>query len=123
MPPEVQPEISCWHVRIREDGICLDCGARAAVRLKPEMDHVPIIERIANAVAAQKKIIADLLRNVGEPGVCRSAGCNAEICWMVHRNGKRTPYNLDGTNHFATCVDSERWKCGELKGAKGKKHA
>jgi hypothetical protein len=49
-----------------------------------------------------------LLRNVGEPGHCR--GCGALIYWFVHRNGKRTPYNAEGVNHFLDCPKADHFK-------------
>lgn len=59
--------------------------------------------------AALRKNIAALLKNVGDPGVCR--GCKAEIWWMVHRaTGRITPYNQDGANHFIDCPDRESFR-------------
>lgn len=84
-----------------------------------EPDHVPIIERLGNEIAAQKKLIADLLRNVGDPGICK--GCKAEMFWVEHRNGKRAPYNSDGTNHFITCPDSELFKRRKSYAADGRR--
>lgn len=49
-----------------------------------------------------------LLKQTGDPGVCR--GCLAAILWVVHRNEKLTPYDLDGTPHFATCQQSKAFK-------------
>lgn len=79
-----------------------------------EPDHVPTIERLGNELAArtqelerQKQIVADLLRHVGEPCICRGPNCKQGLVMVMHRNGVLTPYNLDGTNHFITCVDRE----------------
>jgi hypothetical protein len=78
-------------------------------------DHVPFIEQIANDVAEyrlalehQKKIVRELLTRVGDQGVCK--GCRAEIYWVTHLNGKHTPYNADGTNHFGSCPDREQFR-------------
>lgn len=73
--------------------------------MQPE---VPVIEQLGNQVAAQRKVIADLLKNVGDPGVCK--GCLAEIHWVVHRNGRRTPYDPTGVNHFITCPEREQFQ-------------
>lgn len=59
------------------------------------------------ALAAERLVLA-----VGERGVCASPNCRQEIWWIVHRNGKRAPYNADGINHFVTCIDAPRFKKG-----------
>lgn len=35
------PEPMCWHKRIGDDGICLDCGKRAAIQLSEPLDAPP----------------------------------------------------------------------------------
>lgn len=57
--------------------------------------------------------IRKLLNQIGaEMAVCR--GCQAQIWWVTHANGKRAPYTQDALNHFADCP-----KAGEFrKGAK-----
>ncbi len=49
-----------------------------------------------------------LLHQVGEPGRCR--GCDKEILWVTHRNGRRTPYTRDGLNHFIDCPAAGRFR-------------
>lgn len=44
---------------------------------------------------------------------CRS--CNAEITWGETSNGKRAPFDPDGTNHFATCPQRRDWRKQEPK--------
>jgi len=75
-----------------------------------EPDHVSLVERLGNEVAALRLSMATLLRNMGDPAICTGPTCKAEIVWMIQRNGKRTPYNPDGTNHFITCPDREQFK-------------
>jgi hypothetical protein len=41
-------------------------------------------------------------------GPCRS--CGARIRWAVTTKGARAPLNPDGTSHFATCPDADRWR-------------
>lgn len=36
-----------------------------------------------------------------EPGRCR--GCGRTIWWVLHANGKRTPYTDELLNHFSDC--------------------
>lgn len=52
--------------------------------------------------------ITRLLSNVADQGTCK--GCHAEIWWITHRNGKKTPYDSDLTNHFITCPQAARFK-------------
>lgn len=57
---------------------------------------------------AQRKAMKTLLVNIGTPGTCR--GCSAAIHWVTHKNGKKTPYNSSGLNHFVSCPERERFK-------------
>lgn len=35
---------------------------------------------------------------------CKAANCRAEIVWKLNPNtGKYSPFNIDGSSHFATC--------------------
>jgi hypothetical protein len=75
-----------------------------------EQDHVPAIERMANEIAALRKIVTDLLRHVGVQATCKGENCREKILFIFHRDtGKITPYNLDGTPHYGTCVDRNRF--------------
>lgn len=51
-----------------------------------------------------------LLLNVGNGGRCQ--GCGQPVVWVTHKNSTRAPYDRDGTNHFATCPERERFKRG-----------
>ena len=42
------------------------------------------------------------------PMACRS--CGNTILFFETRRGKRAPFDPDGTSHFATCSDPERWR-------------
>lgn len=42
-----------------------------------------------------------LLAQIGDRAQCK--GCNAEIYWVKHINGKNAPYTPEGLNHFSTC--------------------
>jgi hypothetical protein len=79
-------------------------------------DRVPPIERLGNDVGALRKILSDLLRQVGVPANCGK--CNHEVLLIRHAGKEHfTSYNLDGTYHFGTCRASELFqkKQGELK--------
>jgi hypothetical protein len=54
-----------------------------------------------------KRLLA-LLQAVGDPGKCK--GCGVPIYWVLHRNGKRAPYTLNGLNHFADCPAADRFR-------------
>lgn len=43
-----------------------------------------------------------------EAGRCRS--CGAAIEWRITAKGRRAPYDLDGTSHFATCPEANDWR-------------
>ena len=49
-----------------------------------------------------------LLKQIGWPGQCR--GCAAQVLWVTHRGGAKTPYDPDGMPHFATCPEAKRFK-------------
>ena len=76
--------------------------------------HAPCEARERGAVSfvecslKQAQAITALLKAIGEPGVCR--GCYAEIVWVTHRNGKKTPYTPAGLNHFVHCPKREQFK-------------
>lgn len=43
-----------------------------------------------------------------KPGLCRS--CGAPVLWLESKNGKKSPFNADGVNHFATCPQADSWR-------------
>ncbi len=55
-----------------------------------------------------QSVITMLLKNVGEPGHCK--GCREPIFWVVHRNGKKTPYDPAGLNHFVSCAQAAQFR-------------
>ncbi len=59
-------------------------------------------------IARLSKNITRLLVNIGDGDFC--TGCRRQIFWLIHKNGVRTPYDPDGTNHFATCPEREQFK-------------
>jgi len=58
-------------------------------------------------VIAQAAQMKALLKNIGDPGNCR--GCQAEIYWVTHKNGKKTPYTPAGLNHHVDCVAAKQF--------------
>ena len=55
-----------------------------------------------------RRNIGRLLVNIADGDFC--TGCRRQIFWLIHKNGVRTPYDPDGTNHFATCEKREQFK-------------
>lgn len=41
---------------------------------------------------------------------CKSPRCKAPVVWKAGANGKPEPFNLDGTTHYRTCVDADRFR-------------
>ncbi|GMW01485.1 MAG: hypothetical protein AMXMBFR84_26220 [Candidatus Hydrogenedentota bacterium] len=54
------------------------------------------------------KNVKGILSAIGDYGFCR--GCNQPVTWVKHRNGKPTPYNEDGSNHFSTCPNADNFR-------------
>ena len=74
--------------------ICVDCG-------QPEdKDH--------ECVRSQRAAMAALLRNIGDAARC--SGCHAPIVWVVHKNGKKAPYDWSGLNHFVSCIHADKFR-------------
>jgi hypothetical protein len=42
------------------------------------------------------------------PGVCK--GCGARIYYVRTASGKMHPENADGTTHFSTCSEADRFR-------------
>ena len=80
--------------------------------LKAITDEFATLRATADEVLARlgksQETIRRLLANVGGAGRCR--GCGADIFWVRHLNDKMTPYDADGTNHFATCPQAKDFK-------------
>jgi len=44
----------------------------------------------------------------GEVGKCKSPRCDAVIWWVRNeKTGKLSPFNIDGSSHFKTCIDAK----------------
>jgi hypothetical protein len=67
--------------------------------------EIPCDERMAN-----------LLKVIGEPGRCNghtnNGTCSAPVVWCVTKNMKPIPIDPDGTPHYATCPDRQKFKKG-----------
>ncbi len=61
-------------------------------------------------LAKQTNHATALLKVIAPPSGCSS--CMETIYWIVTKNGKRAPYNPDGTSHFATCPNADAHRKG-----------
>ena len=56
-----------------------------------------------------EKRMASLLQAVAvEVRPCKA--CKTQLAMVRHRNGKLTPYTMDGTNHFINCPHAEEFR-------------
>lgn len=56
------------------------------------------------------KRITTLIMSVGEAARCDGPDCGATIYWIRHNNGRRAPYDSDGSNHFITCPNADLFR-------------
>jgi len=57
-----------------------------------------------------RKRLQHLLAQIGAEDRCSSSICGKRILWVRHRNGSATPYDSDGTPHFATCIARNQFR-------------
>lgn len=55
----------------------------------------------------EKKVEA-FMKVLGNKARCR--GCDAEIYWVTTKNGKKAPFNEDGTSHFSNCPHASSFR-------------
>lgn len=73
-----------------------------------DLDYVAKLER---QLAETQKLLEALLKHAGVMSQCGGLNCRADIWWIRHLDtGKNVPYNLDGTNHFSTCINRDQFK-------------
>ncbi len=66
--------------------------------------------KLQACITAQAAAMEWLLSHVGKKGTCDGPNCGAPIWFVIHSNGKRTPYTPAGLNHFVDCPDRERFQ-------------
>jgi hypothetical protein len=79
-------------------------GKSVIIEYDPRRVSFPAGERYKTRL----NLLQSLLKHTGDPGKC--SGCQADILWVQHRNGKAVPYNLTGINHFITCPRSKDFR-------------
>lgn len=85
--------------------------AREQARRMFAKEAVALRQQLAETGAERdraRELMSMLLDNVGVRAACR--GCDREIIWVRHKNGKQAPYDADGINHFATCVQAAQFR-------------
>lgn len=68
-------------------------------------DHEDPAARYAAAIRSEMR---RFLETLGTPARCK--GCEVIIYWVLHRNGRRTPYSQDGVNHWQDCAASKEMR-------------
>ena len=75
-----------------------------ALPFMPSDEERPKIEEAQRLQAN----IDRLLVAIGDTGRC--SGCNATIVWVVHKNGRKAPYDADAVNHFVSCPNRDQFR-------------
>jgi len=83
----------------------LDLVAEASDKPTREISPINALREELEAVRGRLRA---LIRQVGEPAMCQ--GCEANIYFVRHLNGRNAPYDADGVNHFATCPKAENFR-------------
>jgi hypothetical protein len=93
--------------------ICEDCRLAHPPAEIPDGLTDPMEKRYLQAeacVSAQVVAMRLLVNHAGKKASCDGPTCGRTIYWITHTNGKRTPYDESGLNHFVSCPDSDRFK-------------
>ena len=69
-----------------------------------------MIDSLVNTNQKLRDNIDRILKGCGKSGVCRGMNCRKPIVWMKTKNGKNTPFNYDGSTHWATCKAKQTFK-------------
>ena len=72
------------------------------------VDHSYRDEAVLEENVKLRAQVKMLLKQIGTEGKCR--GCQADIFWVVHKNGKNVPYTPEGLNHFADCPEAGKFR-------------
>lgn len=71
--------------------------------LEPRSHYTEIIDALIKERDEARQRLAELVQHAGQEAQCKGEGCRARIYFIRHQNGRHTPYNPDGVNHFVTC--------------------
>lgn len=82
--------------------LCKRCGYPESEQLGPHQTYLDCFAAIDFNISKLLEAIA------GVPGSCR--GCREPVFWVTHKNGKKTPYNARGFNHFIDCTARDQFK-------------
>lgn len=62
----------------------------------------------ANLPTIEKRMVLLLNLIAEELRPCKA--CGVQLAFVRHRNGKLTPYTLEGLNHFLDCAKAEEFR-------------
>ncbi|HEY1242224.1 MAG TPA: hypothetical protein VGF16_16785 [Bryobacteraceae bacterium] len=66
-----------------------------------------LLAELEAAVEQRNEALLALLQKIGDPRECK---CGVRIYFVRHKNGRVTPYNMDGSNHSITCKNTEEFR-------------
>jgi hypothetical protein len=96
---------------IAEDRLFLLAMVDALRKVDAEISE-RLIERTVHTTSSDDWVIPHWahapIEDPADVRPCRS--CGARIVWVTTRAGKRAPLNRDGTSHFSTCPQAEKWR-------------
>lgn len=78
------------------------CLSHAQFAQKQKEAPVPEVPTIEKRMSTLLQLIAEQIRP------CKA--CGEQLAFVRHRNNQLAPYNLDGINHFITCVKADEFR-------------
>lgn len=84
--------------------LCASDLATAYLRLRRDLSDATRAN--ADLAAAEERAAAG--HTYSANGTCRS--CGQPIHWRLTEAGRRSPHNLDGSSHFASCPQADHWR-------------
>ncbi len=77
-------------------GICNHCAGAVTQSLTVTP------KRLGERLIKSRGLMRKLLEQVGNRGTC--GGCGTVIYWVQHKNGIRTAYTTEGSDHLLDCL-------------------
>lgn len=111
---QIKDEKVLWFASLSGDGAHFRAHQSCFQNYDPNKDSTTgaMVLKLMETSQKLKDNIDRLLRTCGESGICRGANCRQPIVWMKTKMKKNTPYNYDGSTHWANCKAKETFKSG-----------